>query len=80
VEELMLVEKGALKVLIKGQPDLINDLLNTLRADPSADYLSLAHALGVSEATVKRHIQKLKQQDRLRRVGSRKTGHWKVLE
>jgi len=80
VEELMLVETGALKVPIKGQPDLINDLLNTLRADPTADYLTLAHALGVSEATVKRHIQKLKQQDRLRRVGSRKTGHWKVLE
>jgi ATP-dependent DNA helicase RecG len=80
VEELMLVEKGALKARIKGQPDLVNDLLNTLRADPTADYLSLAHTLGVSEATVKRHIQKLKQQDRLRRVGSRKTGHWKVLE
>lgn len=80
LEELMLVEKVALKVSIKGQPDLINDLLNTLRADPTADYLSLAHTLGVSEATVKRHIQKLKQQDRLRRVGSRKTGHWKVLE
>jgi ATP-dependent DNA helicase RecG len=80
VEELMLVEKGALKARIKGQPDLVNDLLNTLRADPTADYLSLAHTLGVSEATVKRHIQKLKQLDRLRRVGSRKTGHWKVLE
>jgi ATP-dependent DNA helicase RecG len=80
VEELMLAEKGALKVPIKGQPDLINDLLNTLRANPTADYLSLAHALRVSEATVKRHIQKLKQQNRLRRVGSRKTGHWRVLE
>jgi ATP-dependent DNA helicase RecG len=80
VEELMLVEKGALKARIKGQPDLVNDLLNTLRVDPTADYLSLAHTLGVSEATVKRHIQKLKQLDRLRRVGSRKTGHWKVLE
>lgn len=80
VEVLELVNKGVLKEQIKGQRDLINDLLNTLRANPSADYPILANVLGVSEATVKRHIQKLKQTDRLRRVGSRKTGHWEVLE
>lgn len=80
VEELVLADKGALKVQIKGQPDLINDLLKALRANPSSDYPGLAQTLGVSEATVKRHIQKLKQQNRLRRVGSRKTGHWEVLE
>ena len=80
VSQLTLTDNGALKVQITGQPDLVNDLLNTLRADPSTDYPSLAKTLGVSEATVKRHIQKLKQQNRLRRVGSRKTGHWEVLE
>jgi predicted HTH transcriptional regulator len=80
VEELVLADNGALKMQIKGQPDLINDLLNVLRANPLADYPSLAQSLGVSEATVKRHIQKLKQQNRLHRVGSRKTGYWEALE
>ena len=86
VEELELADKGALKVQIKGQgaglsgrADLINDLLNALNADPSADYPTLAQRLGVSEATVKRNIQKLKQQNRIRRVGSKKTGHWEIV-
>ncbi|MHB8707560.1 MAG: RNA-binding domain-containing protein [Desulfuromonadales bacterium] len=87
VEELDLADKGALKVQIKGQvaglsghSDLINDLLNALNATPAADYSTLAQRLGVSEATVKRNIQKLKQQNRIRRVGSRKTGHWEIVE
>lgn len=80
VAELTLADEGALKRQIKGQADLINDLLNVLRVNPLSDYPGLAQTLGVSEATVKRHIQKLKQQNRLRRVGSKKTGHWEVLE
>lgn len=83
VEELELVDKGALKSQIpglSGQPDPINDLLNAIKVDPTADYPTLAQMLGVSEATIKRNIQKLKQQDRIRRVGSKKTGHWKIVE
>lgn len=59
--------------------DPINDLLNHLKHHPSADYQTLAEFLGVSEATIKRMIQKLKQQQKLQRVGSRKSGHWEVL-
>lgn len=83
MEELELVDKGALTgqaADVSGRPDPINDLLNALRADPSADYATLAERLEVSEATVKRNIQKLKQQNRIRRVGSKKTGHWEVME
>ncbi|MEA3544535.1 MAG: DeoR family transcriptional regulator [Thermodesulfobacteriota bacterium] len=65
---------------LSGQFDPINDLLNVIKADPTADYPMLAQTLGVSEATIKRNIQKLKQQNRMRRVGSKKTGHWEVIE
>ena len=65
---------------LSGQVDLISDLLNKLRSNSSADYKTLSQSLGVSESTVKRHIQKLKEQGRIRRVGSRKTGRWAVLE
>jgi ATP-dependent DNA helicase RecG len=83
VEELELADKGAITgqvVDLSGHPDPINDLLTVLRTDPSADYATLAEQLEVSEATVKRNIQKLKQQNRIRRIGSKKTGHWEVIE
>jgi ATP-dependent DNA helicase RecG len=67
-------------VRLSGQPNPINDLLNKIRETPNADYAALARVLRVSEATVKRNIQKLKQGHRIRRVGSKKTGYWEILE
>jgi ATP-dependent DNA helicase RecG len=66
--------------VLSGQSDPINDLLNKIRETPSADYAGLARGLRVSEATVKRNIQKLKRGHRIRRVGSKKTGHWEIIE
>jgi len=83
LEELDLADKGALTGQVtglSGQNDRINDLLNALRTEPSASYAALAERLEVSEATIKRNIQKLKQQNRIRRIGSKKTGHWEVIE
>ena len=91
VETLDLVDENApksgvalrndnLKGHLSGQPDPISDLLSKIRETPHADYATLADSLQVSEATVKRNIQKLKQQNRIRRVGSKKTGHWEIIE
>lgn len=55
-------------------------LLGVLRSKPDATYEEIAHAIGVSPATVKRRIQVLKSEGLLRRVGSKKTGEWEVLE
>lgn len=65
---------------LSGQIDPLNDLLNLIKGHPEADYQTLAQMMKVSEATVKRYIQKLKQLERIKRVGSKKTGHWEVLE
>jgi ATP-dependent DNA helicase RecG len=83
VEELELADKGALigqSAGLSGHSDPINDLLNALVTESTADYATLAQRLGVSEATVKRNIQKLKQQNRICRIGSKKTGHWEIIE
>jgi len=64
VEELDSVDKNA----------PINDLLNKILKSPHVDYTALADSLQVSEATVKRNIQKPKQQNCIRRVGAKKTG------
>lgn len=56
-----------------------DDLLNFIRLYPEANYGRMAQTLQVSPATVKRVIQKLKKANRLKRVGSKKTGYWEVL-
>ncbi|EHQ36716.1 RNA-binding domain-containing protein [Methanoplanus limicola] len=55
------------------------DLINVIKSNPRSDYKALAKSVGVSEATVKRHIQKLKNAGILRRIGSKKTGHWEII-
>jgi len=57
-----------------------DDLIRTIRENPKSDYQQLANRLGVSKATIKRHIQKLKGAGILVRIGSRKTGYWEVTE
>jgi len=79
--------KDAISGQAESRNDLIKDLLrehddliNAIRANPDSDYQALAHKIRVSEATVKRHIQKLKRAGILLRKGSRKTGHWEVID
>ncbi len=57
----------------------VSDLLKFIMLYPKANYEQIAVALQVSAATVKRKIQTLKKENRLRRIGSKKTGFWEVL-
>ena len=66
-------------VIVNRSEKSINDLINFLGRYPDANYIAIAAALQVSSATVKRNIQKLKKMNRLKRVGSKKTGFWEVL-
>lgn len=55
-------------------------VLVLLRANPKATAEKMASALGVSDKTIKRHLKALREQGRIRRVGSDKTGHWEITE
>jgi len=88
VEELTLADKGALKVQTKKHSASINvsltdiqmQLLGLIRSNPAISYDELAALTQKDRTTVMRNIGKLKETGTLKRVGSRKTGHWKVLE
>jgi len=88
VEELDLADKGALKVHIKRQTapikaplsDLQVQLLDFIRSNPAVSYDELADMTKKDRTTVMRNMGKLKEAGILRRVGSKKTGHWEVLE
>ena len=87
VEELHLVDKGALKVQIKGRSapikeslsDLQLQLIDFMRLNPAVSYDELADITQKDRTTVMRNIGKLKDAGILRRVGSKKTGHWEVI-
>jgi ATP-dependent DNA helicase RecG len=88
VEELDLADKGALKVQIKGQSAPIKaslsaiqvQLLDFIHSNPAISYDELAEMTQKDRTTVMRNIGKLKDVGILRRVGSKKTGHWEVIE
>jgi ATP-dependent DNA helicase RecG len=88
VEKLTLADKDALKGQIKGHRAPINapisavqmQLLDFLRSNPSISYDELAELTQKDRSTVMRNIGKLKSAGMLQRVGSRKTGHWEIIE
>jgi predicted HTH transcriptional regulator len=53
-------------------------ILNCLKQKSKARYMELASETGYSASTIKRHIQELKKLGLLDRVGSDKSGHWKI--
>lgn len=55
-------------------------MLTLIAADPSISYDTIAAALGRDRTTVMRNIRALKARGTLRREGSRKTGHWVVVD
>ena len=79
------------KALLDVQNDDVNDgvnddvnkkdqqLLNVLITQPRITQQQLAEYLKLSKSTVERRIRKLKLLGKLQRIGSDKTGHWKVL-
>jgi Fic family protein len=54
------------------------DVLELVKANPHISYDKLVEKTGRSRATIKRMIKRLKQEGYISRIGSDKTGYWKV--
>ena len=84
VGELDLADKGAIKMqdapLKASLSDLQVQLLVFIRSNQTVSYDELADMTQKDRTTVMRNIGKLKDAGILRRVGSKKTGHWEVIE
>lgn len=57
-----------------------SDILRIIRKASTISLSQLAEKLGRSRATVIEHVQKMKEQGKIRHVGPAKGGHWEVLE
>ena len=64
----------------KEAENLRNELRATLKSFPRARIDKLAILFKTSEITIKRQIKALQDAGELKRVGSRKTGYWQVIE
>ena len=69
---------------VKAKNDPVNDpvkssILLHLKQNPNANYMELANKAGYSMATIKRRIQELKKMGIIKRIGSDKTGYWKII-
>ena len=67
----------------KGSQTTNNDtdrmILDAIIADPSITRLKLSELIGISPATVQKHINKLKKLKIIARRGGDFGGHWKIL-
>ncbi len=54
-------------------------IISHLRQDPKATFDAIADAAGVSIATARRDLARLRELGIVQREGSRKSGHWKVV-
>jgi ATP-dependent DNA helicase RecG len=55
-------------------------LLQRLRQQPESSVRALAETLGMSGASVRHHLRRLRAENKIRRVGPDKGGYWEVIE
>lgn len=60
--------------------DPVNQVLEIIKRTPNLSYNQIAIKIGKSPATVKRALSKLKESNRIKRIGSDKNGHWEVCK
>lgn len=61
--------------------DTVNDtVFNLIKQNPMITSTEISLQLKISLSTTKRRIKELKEVGRIERIGSDKTGHWKIIE
>jgi ATP-dependent DNA helicase RecG len=75
------LKKGdmTLKIDDKKTVDPKKTVLFLLKTDPKASYVYLAKQMNVSESTIKRLLQELKNEEKIRRIGAKRGGVWEVV-
>lgn len=58
--------------------DIKEIILEILKNDPKASYEKIANLTLISKATIKRHLQKMKEENRISRKGAKNGGYWEI--
>ena len=66
---------------VKSQNDTVNDtVFSLIKQNKNITALQISEKLKISLSTTKRKIKELKEQKIIERIGSDKTGYWKIIE
>jgi len=79
VDELTL-SPGSSKSSPKSSPKTEQRIIELIRQDPYTTTEAMGEILGITKRAVLKQVNKLKAQQRLRRVGPARGGHWEVIE
>ena len=60
--------------------DLENIIIDMIKNDPSVTITRLAETSGKSSRSIQSKLNKLKKDGIIKRIGSNKTGYWKVID
>ena len=55
-------------------------IMDALRAEPSATMDSLSNTLGIARRTLVRYMNRLQEDNKIKRVGGRRYGHWEIIK
>ena len=55
-------------------------ILNSISDKPTITYAQLSEMLSINRKTIQRHIQKLKEAGKVKRIGSERTGRWEIVK
>ncbi len=70
--------------IVNNTNDPVNDrlkkILNCIKENKNITRTEIANRCGVSLETIKRDIQNLKTQNKIKRIGADKGGHWQIIE
>ena len=55
-------------------------IMDLMRTDPAITIADLVQNIGITDRAIKKQIEKLKAQGRIRRIGPDKGGYWEVVE
>lgn len=65
----------------KPRVDTVNDtVFSLMKQDSRITAIEIGKRLKISLSTVRRRIKEQREQGKVERIGSDKTGHWKVIE
>lgn len=73
-------QKASTKREEKPRQKTEEELLKMIKKEPQITVKKLASKIRLTRRGIKYHIIKLKEQGRLKRIGSTKSGHWEVIK
>lgn len=72
--------KSSVKSSVEGSVNTENKILNHINKEPTVTLKQLSEYLNLTQRAIEKQIAKLKLENKIKRVGSARKGHWEVIE